>query len=287
MVNASPQYPNASTDRGDATDDGMNRSMKGGLALRGPFANVPNTQSVTGTLTLTEKDPWVQYLTPTAARTVVMPATTTVGTWLFVNLASTAGRTLTITDAASTTIGVIDVGQSAVVICDGTTWSISRFHKGSAPLTDSSGGTASGTVAAAASDYTLAIPCNLIGAVAAFDVITARVLGHRFQIMDWSFTTDVLGVGSSASRVFNMEIGTTDVGTTPSTCTVTEASTNTRGKQTAGTTVTGAATGTSTDTFSIECANSGTAFTAGSGTFHVRIRNLDLADALASIIARG
>lgn len=92
MVNASPQYPSVSTDRGDATDDGMNRSMKGGLALRGPFASVPNTESLAANKTIAASDPWVHYFTPTAARNVTMPATTTVGTWLIFNIASLAAR---------------------------------------------------------------------------------------------------------------------------------------------------------------------------------------------------
>lgn len=151
-------------------------------------------------------------------------------------------------------------------------------------LTDSTTGTASNTLAAGAGVMTLTIPHTIEAGTSAGEVITAYTLGYKFKVLAWSFTTDVPGVGSSASRVFNMEIGTTDVGSTPSTLTLTEASTSAKGEQTAGTTVTGANTGSSSDTFSIEVAAGGTAFTAGSGVFTVKVQNMDTADAFASLV---
>ena len=125
----------------------------------------------------------------------------------------------------------------------------------------------------------LTIPHTMASGTSAGEVATTYTLGFAFKILGWSFVTDVPGVGSGASRVFNMEIGAVDVGTVASTCTLTEASTSDKGEKTAGTTVTGANTGSATDTFSIEVASGGTAFSAGSGYFLVQIQNTEISDA--------
>lgn len=148
-------------------------------------------------------------------------------------------------------------------------------------ITDNTTGTAGVTLAAGAGVYDLTFHCSLIS-TGAKDLVSAVVIGHKFKILSWEFVTDVPGVGSSASRVFNMEIGTTDVGTSPSTLTLTEAGTSDAGERTAGAAVSGANTGTASDTFSIEVATGGTDFSAGSGTFVVKIQNMDTADAIAS-----
>lgn len=153
-----------------------------------------------------------------------------------------------------------------------------------APVTDSTGGAAQAAAAAGVGIQTLCIPHTFIGGTSAVEPITAYTPGYKFKILSWAFVPSVLLVGASGSRVANMEIGTTDVGTTPSTCTILEANAAV-GVVTAGTAVAGANTGTSSDTFSIEIASGGTAFSAGSGTFIVRIQNMDTADALAGILA--
>jgi hypothetical protein len=152
-------------------------------------------------------------------------------------------------------------------------------------LTDSSGGTASTTIAAQAGYATLTFPHTFESGTSAGEAVTAYTIGYPFEIISWGFVTDVPGVGASASRVFNMEIGTTDVGTVASTVTLTEASTSAKGEGTAGTTVTGANTGTATDTFSIEVAAGGTQFTAGSGAFYVRVRNTASSAALSQVVS--
>ena len=154
-----------------------------------------------------------------------------------------------------------------------------------APVTDSTGGAAQAAAAAGVGVYVLAIPCTLPAGTSVGEVVTAYTIGHKFKILGWSYATAVAGVGAGASRVFNMEIGTTDVGTTPSTCTLTEASTSDIGELTAGTAVAGANTGAANATFSIEVATGGTAFTAGSGMFLVQIQNMDTADTFAGILA--
>lgn len=159
-----------------------------------------------------------------------------------------------------------------------------------ADITDSSAGTgaAGGTIAAGVGLYplTIPVPANLstLG-TGGVDVATGIVIPHKFAIDSWEFITTVAGTGSGASLVFNLEIGTTDVGTTPSTCTVTLAGTSAIGERTAGTAVSGANTGAADATLSLEVAGSGTAFTAGSGYFVVWIKNMDIADAFAVLAA--
>ena len=152
-------------------------------------------------------------------------------------------------------------------------------------VTDSGTGTDGGAIAAGVGLYTLTVPFTWVAGAGALDVCSAYVLGHKFKIMSWSWVDGgTVLVGSSGSRVANMEIGIVDVGTTPSTCTVVQASTA-PGRKIDGTTVTGANTGSATDTFSIELAASGTEITAGNGAFLVKIQNMDVADAFAALAA--
>jgi hypothetical protein len=158
-----------------------------------------------------------------------------------------------------------------------------------AAMTDNSTGSAGDTIAAGAGCYKLTIPVtpnmSALG-TGGVDVATGIVIGHKFKILSWEFITTLAGTGSGASLVFNLEIGTTDVGTSPSTCTVTLAGTDTIGKRTAGTAISGANTGAAAAAISLEVAGSGTAFTAGTGYFVVEIQNMDTADAIASLAAK-
>lgn len=121
-------YPNSNTGIASVPADNFNHTFGKGVAFRGAWANVPNTESLAANKTIAINDPWCHFFTPTAARNVTMPATTTVGTWLIVNVDTT--YTLTIKDAAATTIGTVGPSQAALVVCDGTTWTISRFMGG-------------------------------------------------------------------------------------------------------------------------------------------------------------
>lgn len=134
--------------------------------------------------------------------------------------------------------------------------------------------------------YNLTIPHTFASGTSAGEVVTEIFLGHKFRIIDWKFVTDVPGVGASASRVFNMEINSTNVGTIASTITATEASTSSKGEVTLGTAVSGANEGAATDTFSIEVAAGGTQFTAGSGCFIVSVQNLDTFDGMTSFVEK-
>lgn len=152
-------------------------------------------------------------------------------------------------------------------------------------LTDNSTGAATSTIAAGVGVQQLKFPHTWIGGTAAVEPVTNFTVGYKFKILSWVFVTEVLLVGAAGSRVANMEINTTDVGTIPSTITVPIANA-TVGTVTAGTAVAGANTGGATDTVSIEIQNGGTAFTAGSGTFIITVQNMDTADAVASLASK-
>jgi len=162
-------------------------------------------------------------------------------------------------------------------------------NDGAVEVTDSTTGTSTTRTFAAGVgvyDLTLPVPANLSTlSTGGVDVATGIVLGHKFKILSWEFITTVAGTGAGASLVFNLEIGSTDVGTVVSTCTVTLAGTSDIGERTAATAVSGANTGTSTDALSLEVAGGGTAFTAGSGYFVIKVQNMDTADAIAGIVS--
>lgn len=156
-------------------------------------------------------------------------------------------------------------------------------------ITDNSTGATNITTTPAGfgiSSITIPVPANLSTlTTGGVDMTTGIVIPYKFKVIAWEFMTTLAGTGSGASLVFNLEIGTTDVGTVPSTCTVTLAGTDTIGKRTAATAVSGANTGATGAALSVEVAGSGTAFTAGSGYFTVWIQNMEVADAYASLIA--
>lgn len=151
-------------------------------------------------------------------------------------------------------------------------------------FSDSTGGTASSSLAAGAGVFTLAFPIQLAAmTTAAADLMTNYTPGYAFKILAVDFVTTQLGTGSGASQVLNLEIGTTNV--TGGVVTVTLASTDTLGEITAGTAVTAANTGTAADTLSVEVAAGGTVFTAGAGILYIKIQNMDTANAISSLAA--
>lgn len=155
-------------------------------------------------------------------------------------------------------------------------------------LTDSSGGTVGSTLSLNLSEQILTIPLtSLVTGIGtgAMDIVTNFVPGFRFRLLAFEFVTTLAGTGAGASQVFNLEIGTTDV--TGGVLTLNLANQGTVGAVTAGTAITAANVGTATDSISIEKAGSGTVFTAGAGFFVIKVLNLDLADAIASMTAQG
>lgn len=154
-------------------------------------------------------------------------------------------------------------------------------------ITDNSTGTGSTTIAAGAGVSTVTIPITRLAtdlSTSAMDLLTNYTPGYRFKVLGLSFVTTTAGTGTSASQVFNLEIGSTNV--TGGVLTLALADTDTIGKVTAATAVTAANVGTASDTISLEMAASGTVFTAGAGYFVLKIQNMDTADAIASLAAR-
>lgn len=164
---------------------------------------------------------------------------------------------------------------------------LEQYLRAATVITDST--TGDNTVSAAAAGfgvYHVSFPCTLpTGGTTAVDQLTAFTPGHKFKILKWAYHEAVATTGTNSSRVYNMEIGTTDVGTVLSTVTITTSGAAV-GRVIAGTAVSGANTGTSTDTISIEVAASGTTHDAGSGAFVVTIQNMDTADAFAALLAK-
>lgn len=149
-------------------------------------------------------------------------------------------------------------------------------------FTDNSTGTATDTIAAGAGVTTLSFPIQLAAmTTSAADLVTNYTPGYKFKILAVDFVTTTLGAGAGATQTVNMEIGTTNL--TGGVMTITLASTDTLGEISAGTAVTAANTGSSTDTISIEVAASGTVFTAGAGIILVKIQNMDTADFVATV----
>lgn len=161
---------------------------------------------------------------------------------------------------------------------------VSTQRSGSAQtaLTDNSTGTAATTLAAGVGVQTIAIPLTSLAtglSTSAIDLLTNFTPGYRFKVLGFAFVTTVAGTGTSASQVFNLEIGTTNL--TGGVLTLTLASQATIGTVTSATAITAANVGTATDTISIEMAAGGTVFTAGAGYFVLTIQNMDTADAHA------
>lgn len=156
-----------------------------------------------------------------------------------------------------------------------------------AVITDSTTGDSAATAAAAGFGvYTLVLPVTLpVGGTTAVDQVTAFTIGHKFKILSWAYLEAVATTGTNSTRPYNMEIGTTDVGTVPSVLTITTAGAAV-GRIIAGAAVAGANTGSAAATFSIEVAASGTTHDAGSGAFLVTIQNMDTADAYAAALAK-
>lgn len=196
-------------------------------------------------------------------------------------------RILTIPSSTSFTLYWLDYPNDAVgtsVLAVSSTVSpagVLATFSPPADLTDSTGGTPSGTLASTVGIQTLEFPHTFIGGTAAVEPVTTWVVPFKFKIISWAFVTEVLLVGAAGSRVANMEIDATDVGA-PSTITIPIAN-SAVGTVTTGSAVAAPNTGNAGQSFSIEIAAGGTQFTAGSGTFIVAIQNMDTVDAISSL----
>lgn len=153
-----------------------------------------------------------------------------------------------------------------------------RSSANQAALTDSTGGSISGsTLAATAGITTLSIPIQLAAmTTSAADLLTDYTPGYKFKILSVDFVTTTIGAGAGASQTINLEIGSTNLSGGVINPTLT--GTNTLGKTTSGTSVTANNTGSASDTISVEVAASGTVFSAGAGIILIRIQNMDVQD---------
>lgn len=150
-------------------------------------------------------------------------------------------------------------------------------------LANNTTGTAQSSLAAGVGVYSLTFPITVASGTSAADYVTAFTIGHAFKILSWYWITATAITGTSASRVFNLTIGSTPVGTVTSTCTVTIATEATIGVVKAATAVSGANTGTAASTLSVKVASGGTSITGGTGSFVITIQNMDDANAAASL----
>lgn len=150
-----------------------------------------------------------------------------------------------------------------------------------AAMTDSTTGAAGVTFAAGVGKYVLSIPIDLAAITGAGDVLTNYVPGHKFKILDVDFQVTKPATTAAKLATLNLEIGTVDV--TGGAVALTSANCTPLGVQVAGSAVTAANTGSATDTLSVEAA-SVTAFLEGQGVLLVQIQNMDVADAVASLV---
>lgn len=157
-------------------------------------------------------------------------------------------------------------------------------------ITDSTGGTSSNTLAAQVGEYSITFhidnlgDTNGFGGTSAVDLVTDWVPGHKFAISSWEFITTTAGTGASADQTIKLQIGAADV--TGGTLQLELADTAAVGQLTAGETISAANTGSSTAALSVLLNASGTAFTAGAGDIVIHLRNMETADAFASLAAK-
>ena len=230
--------------------------------------------------------------TPGGAATVNVPATEH-----SFSIYNNTNQTVTVKVAAQTGV-VVSVGEKTFAynngtdvvsaLTAGTTYTqtyatADRTHANAttAAMTDSTTGTAGTTFTAGVGRETWFFPIDLASITAAGDVLTSRTVGYRFKILAVDFFVTKPVTTAAKAAVLNIEIGTTDL--TGGAVSLTSANCTPLGVQVAGSAVTAANVGTSSDLISIEAA-SVTAFAEGQGVLVVRAQNMDTADAVASAV---
>jgi hypothetical protein len=149
-----------------------------------------------------------------------------------------------------------------------------------AALTDSTTGTAGTTLAAGTGVQTVAIPVILNKITGAADVLTAYTPGYRFKILSVSFAVSSPVTTAAKAATLTFKIGSTV--TTGGAMALTSANCTPLGALVAGSSITAANVGLSTDTITL-AATAVTAFAEGEGYVLVRLQNMDTADAAASL----
>lgn len=120
--------------------------------------------------------------------------------------------------------------------------------------------------------YVIPFFFNLAEITATGDLLTNYTIGHRFAIVGVDFHVCKAATTAAKLATINLEIGSTNL--TGGVVSLTSANCTPIGAAVAGTAITAANTGTSTDTLSIEC-SAVTAFVEGSGWLLVKVQNLD------------
>lgn len=162
----------------------------------------------------------------------------------------------------------------------GVTPVVQPTNASQAALTDNTTGAASGTtMAAGVGVYTLTFPIEN-ASIANGDVVVAYVPGHKFKILKVTYVTNKpVTTGSKLSTITPKITG---VAVTGGVLSLTSATMTPVGTLVAGTAVTAANTGSSTDSITLT-ASATTAFVEGNGSFVIQIQNMDSADAAAAI----
>lgn len=144
-------------------------------------------------------------------------------------------------------------------------------------FTDATGGVASDTLAAGVGKTTLSFYIEA-ASIANGDLLTEYVPGYKFKILKFDARcAKTVSTGAKAANL-NLEIGTTNL----TGGVIALSGTYAIGAAQAGTTISGANTGSETDSISIE-ASSTTAFVEGAFWLILSIANMDTVDAVASL----
>jgi hypothetical protein len=143
--------------------------------------------------------------------------------------------------------------------------------------------TAATTLAAGVGIYTLSFAATLPTGTSAADRLMGFVPGHKFRILSFAYVVQVATAGTGAARDWNLEISGVGVGSPVVTLPITIGNSATVGAVVNSASISNANTGSAADTISLKVASGGTAYTAGSGTFILRIQNLDTAEAVKGL----
>lgn len=174
----------------------------------------------------------------------------------------------------------ITTAAAQKVAFHGATPVIQRSGSAQTALTNSTTGTSTTTLAAGVGVTTIIVPLNL-ASIADGDVLTNYTPGYKFKILSVSFAVNTPVTTGSKATTLNLEIGSTN--TTGGAVALTSANCTPIGALVAGTAITAANTGSSSDTISVEAAST-TAFAEGSGYLLIKLQNMDVADAAAGIV---
>lgn len=191
--------------------------------------------------------------------------------------ATTTTSNLTVVPAGGdgANIGTSDSNQKVAFF--GATPIVKRTDASQVAITDNTGGSVSDTLSTSCGVYLLSIPIRLAGITGNTTVVNFP-LRHAYKILSVDFVvTDAVTTGSKAATLTPF---IADVAVTGGV--VTLSGTYALGASQLGTAITATNTGTGANYLSFK-STSVTAFAEGSGCLMVKVKNMDTANALASI----